>query len=421
MKGVSVKCMPDPDNIKINGKRTIKLRVTINRNRKYYATQYEASDDEWLKIKGDAPLRIKDLVEIRDAIKEIEVKAKNVLEGLTNPSHDQFVRLYKGEDESNDDPDPLISDWFNKYQKELVDKKRPWSYCMHFKTTRDSLEQYRSGTRFSQINVKFAEGYRKWLEERGKTPATYFSYMRNLRTVYNAAVKANVIPKENNPFGGEIKIGKAKGRKLALSYDELERIMDVELGERSKMDLARDMFLLQYFLNGLNIIDLCKLKRKQLSPDGDVLSFYRTKTSLTDRDPELVVVSILPDAKEILHKWAYDEDNPESYLVPFFKDVTNPNDPETLRKNIQQATEFLNRNLKKIQKLLDIKVNLTTGVARSTFANMHKTAGTPTSQIADMMGHQDEKTTQIYLKGIDVETLKKAAQVLIPPTKRSNQ
>ena len=54
--------------------------------------------------------------------------------------------------------------------------------------------------------------------------------------------------------------------------------------------------------------------------------------------------------------------------------------------------------MKKIAILAEIDQNLTIYVARHTFANIMKNKGVSNNLISEMMGHDSEATTKIYLE-----------------------
>ena len=60
--------------------------------------------------------------------------------------------------------------------------------------------------------------------------------------------------------------------------------------------------------------------------------------------------------------------------------------------------KMINQNLKKIATLASIYQNLTIYVARHTFANIMKNKGVSNNLISEMMGHDSEATTKIYLQ-----------------------
>ena len=72
-----------------------------------------------------------------------------------------------------------------------------------------------------------------------------------------------------------------------------------------------------------------------------------------------------------------------------------------------------NYNLKKIGEMVDLKIPLTTYVARHTWASVALHMNIPIATISEGMGHNSYKTTQIYLESIDVATINEANKKII--------
>ena len=59
------------------------------------------------------------------------------------------------------------------------------------------------------------------------------------------------------------------------------------------------MWLLSYYCNGMNIKDIINLKFSNI--ENDSLYFERLKTLSTNQNPKPIVVSLIPEAKEIIN------------------------------------------------------------------------------------------------------------------------
>jgi len=68
---------------------------------------------------------------------------------------------------------------------------------------------------------------------------------------------------------------------------------------------------------------------------------------------------------------------------------------------------MVNRDLKTIAALCNIKKNLTFHMARHTFADHLKQTSTSIHVIQDSLGHSDARTTQMYLTSLGDERLDK--------------
>ncbi len=73
----------------------------------------------------------------------------------------------------------------------------------------------------------------------------------------------------------------------------------------------------------------------------------------------------------------------------------------------------INKDLKKIGKLAKIKSELTTYVARHSYATILKKSGISTTVISQAMGHDSEKTTQIYLESFENSILDEASKSIL--------
>jgi site-specific recombinase XerD len=72
-----------------------------------------------------------------------------------------------------------------------------------------------------------------------------------------------------------------------------------------------------------------------------------------------------------------------------------------------------NKELKEIAKLCKITKNVSSYVARHSFANCLKQKGVATDVISESLGHQNLAVTQAYLKELDTEIVDKALEVLL--------
>ena len=80
---------------------------------------------------------------------------------------------------------------------------------------------------------------------------------------------------------------------------------------------------------------------------------------------------------------------------------------------LHKIIAMINTRLKLIGKELNLPINLTTYVARHSFATVLKRAGVSTSIISETLGHSSEKITQIYLDSFDNEQVDKAMDNLL--------
>ena len=74
---------------------------------------------------------------------------------------------------------------------------------------------------------------------------------------------------------------------------------------------------------------------------------------------------------------------------------------------------LINRYLKEIGIVLGLALPLTLYCARHSWASIARYEGIPVSVISEGMGHDSEKTTQIYLASLETEVVDKANRKIL--------
>ena len=83
------------------------------------------------------------------------------------------------------------------------------------------------------------------------------------------------------------------------------------------------------------------------------------------------------------------------------------------KNRVHKVLAKVNRELKVLASELEIEANITTYVARHSFATVLKNSGVNISLISEMLGHTDLKTTQIYLDSFDNKQMESAITNLL--------
>lgn len=73
----------------------------------------------------------------------------------------------------------------------------------------------------------------------------------------------------------------------------------------------------------------------------------------------------------------------------------------------------INKGLKAVGKLAGLETVLTTYVARHSFATIMKMNGIATAVISEALGHDSEKTTQVYLDSFGNKALDEASKAIL--------
>jgi len=171
--------------------------------------------------------------------------------------------------------------------------------------------------------------------------------------------------------------------------------------------MARDYWIFIYLCNGMNVKDVCLLRRKDIQ--GDKITFVREKSKRTKRETSEIVVSLKPEARAIISKWGRVSLDPDAYLFPH---ISKGMTAERQREVYQQVTKNINKYMKRVAAKLDIQKDVTTYYARHSFATILKQSGASVEMIGELLGHSDTKTTRNYLAGFESDAIRKATDVL---------
>lgn len=299
-----------------------------------------------------------------------------------------------------------------KFIDEIVDnlsKQNKINNAKIYKDTRRMLFNFRNGAdmNFSDLDVPFLNRFERSFSQRGVAGNSISVYMRTIRSVFNKAISEGYCKKIVYPFS-EYKISKLETEttKRSLSKSKMNDIIALNVDGNSKLDFAKDIFLFSYYCRGINFKDIALLKWSNVKTDNR-LSYKRAKTGLNYN-----LGMILP-AQEILKK--YEEgikSNPDKYIFPILNPEVHQT-PSQLDNRIKKMGKIVNKSLKEIAILANVDFNLTTYVARHSFATVLKKSGIPTAQISESLGHKSEKTTQIYLDSFENELLDEANKALL--------
>ena len=249
-----------------------------------------------------------------------------------------------------------------------------------------------------EINSSLIYKYNEWLETKQVCPNTISFYMRNLRSVFNRAVKQFLVD-QNNPFG-DVYTGVDKTEKRAIYEDDLYKILQLKLKDHSILDFARDIFLFSFCTRGMSFVDISFLKKENVSKH--FIRYRRTKTG------QVLCVKIEPCIEKILTK--YKEITSKSEFV--FPILHSSDKSENYRRYHIALVDY-NRNLKKLAELAKLDTNLSSYSARHTWATVAHYHNIPLSVISEGMGHTSESTTKIYLASLQNSVIDQANSSLL--------
>ncbi len=404
MSKVTTSIILDTRRIRQDKTYPVKLRLTYQRKRQYYNIDYFLTVKDFESVTGSKPRdQHKDL---SFKLNDIEKKAKDLIESMPVFSFELFKKRFFDNIDYTDLFEALKY-WIKEYEKQ----GRPGS-ASTFQNTLKSWQGFykRPPLPFTSITPKLLNEYELYMKAEGKSITTVGIYLRNVRRLFNLAIKSGEIKKEFYPFGdidnGLYKIPETRNVKKALPIQDIKKIFKYNTLEGSPEQFYRDLWIFSYLCNGMNLADIFRLKYKNI--DGDTIVFIRHKTA-HNRKTIPVLVEMTDDIKGIIERWGNKPTFPDTYV---FNILTSGLSPSVELAKIKQATKLVNKYLRRIAKSIGIKEKVSSYSARHSFATILKLSGENIGFISESLGHSDTKTTENYLKSFDRDHRKKAAKKL---------
>jgi len=390
-----------------NGEHPLMLRITQNRKIKYKSLNISISEKHW-DFKKNIP---KSNCPNKDLILKIILKAKleyqqKVLEKKANDEEFTATSLIN---ETNDEiKAKTVEEFYQLTINELREKGQignSYAYLNSYNTLKNFNKGKKLDYTFSHIDVAFCKKLEDWLRSKGNKDTTLSYQFRTLRATFNKAIEAKIVSREKNPFI-EYKLSRfnTKTIKRALSKEDILKIINTDCSGKSELrQLTHDLFSFSYLCGGISFVDIANLTCKNIV-EGRLI-YQRQKTHGN-------INLILSDkALEIIQKYNY-YCLQTSFLFPI---LHNKRHITPMQKNnrIHKICHQVNQELRLFAKELNINAEVTTYVARHSFATILKKSGVNIGIISEALGHQDIKTTQIYLSHFDNEQIDAAMQHLL--------
>lgn len=392
---------------KKNGKHSVKIKITFNRDRKYFATDIDLTKEDFEKVMSNQR-RTPEQKSIKKKLDYYLNKAENILENMPVFTFAKFEDFYLSDRN-------LLNTISQAYKERIEDLKldSKISTALNYQCAKISIENFaetkykKKYLQFAEITPKMLKQYENFMIENGKSTTTISMYLRTLRTLFNRLE----IDKSIYPFGKEAnkkyEIPSSRNIKKALTIKEINQIYHYEAEPNSTEAMAKDYWMFLYLCNGMNVKDLCLLKWSNI--DDNRLTYVRAKTRTTSKKKNEIEVSLKPQTLEIIKKWGQPSISKDTYIFPHLqKEMT----AEKQRMIIQQLTKTINKYIKRIALNLGINRDITTYYARHSFATILKQSGANISMISDLLGHSSVNVTQNYLGSFAMEQIHEQTDVL---------
>ena len=223
--------------------------------------------------------------------------------------------------------------------------------------------------------------YQHWLRAKGLSLNTVSCYMRSLRSLANS-----FLPTIEHIFDRAF-TGNIRTEKRAIHENEVLRLQQLTLVPGSYQAFARDLFLFSFYAQGMPFVDMAHLQTSHIS-NGHI-SYMRHKTG------QRISIRIEDCMQDIIDRYHCPD---STFVFPILSSD---------RQYDKQLNRY-NRTLKRLAEKAGIKSNITSYVARHTWASIAYQSSVELSVISKALGHTNPQTTLVYIKDINDDKLEAA-------------
>jgi len=382
-----------------NGEHPLMIRVCKDNKKKYKSLGISIHPQFWdfdkNKPRKNCPNKEQIQTLISDNIKDLsgsildfktenkEFTATKVIERVKEPSLKKTV-------------EQLFDSEINRLQGEGRLK-----YASTYKELKASLLNFNMhlDIYFSEIDINWLKRYEAYLRTKGLADNSIGVRFRTLRTLFNKAISENIVKSDYYPFKA-YKVSKLrKGTvKRAITKADIELIINHKV-ESDYSQLAIDLFYFSYLSGGINFVDMAYLTYDNIVDKR--LIYIRKKTK------KLIKLPIQDKALDIVKKYKSNS----CYIFPILSEFHKTDIQKANR--VHKVLGKVNKCLKAVGEELELPIDITTYVARHTYATVLKRSGVNTSIISESLGHSSEKITQIYLDSFENSQIDEAMKNLL--------
>ena len=272
------------------------------------------------------------------------------------------------------------------YIDEYIKTKVKESTKQVYFTTKKRIETFDSHATFNTIDRNWLERYQSHEILKGRLYNGIAIDLRNIRTIFNWAIDNEITDKY--PFR-KFKIKGERRQYLYLNVKELKEFRDIPV--EPFMEKYKDIFMLGFYLIGINISDLLELPANCIKKGR--IQYRRNKTS------RLYDIKVEPEAMTIINKYkgtkhllsVLDDGTKESSFRRRLNDYIKRIGPTTMVKNKRGAL------IKK--KITPLHPDIVWYTARRSWATIAAELDIPKEIIGKALGHSewDNTTTDLYI------------------------
>ncbi|AFL80500.1 site-specific recombinase XerD [Aequorivita sublithincola DSM 14238] len=368
------------------GEFPLAIRITKNRRSNYHYVGHYINDKFWdiknCRVKNTHPnalklnnLLLSELFTANQTLFELQSQKKDfsanqikneIYSSNANANFFALAEVYLDEMKDN-----------NKLARLSSDKPRV-KHVLEFSKSKQLT--------FQEIDESFLKKFILYLRKRPMSERSIVNTLIVIRTIYNRAIKANIVDSKLYPFGAKkIRIKFPETEKIGLTKDEVKRIELLKNLKPSEIH-ARNVWLFSFYFAGIRAADILKIRWSDIYDDR--LHYRMNKNS------KLLSLKIPEKVFPILDYYTAEKLDENDFVFPEIKkaDMKNAKDIYTKTKT---ATKKFNKYLIEVAKKAKITKKVTMHIARHSFGHISEDK-IPIKMLQKLYRHSSVTTTILY-------------------------
>lgn len=357
-----------------NGKHTVRIAVTHSGQTRYIPTDVVIDNDSEFKNGKIVKRPDKTALNLKliKTLNTYEERAERI-QYIDVLSCSQLVQMLKGP--AIGEKHRTFADIANEFLSQIDETENNNSYRLYNQIIKRYLAYAGEQTMMEQITPLRINDYIRTLHKTKLSQTTINIYITHLKVIINYAKKMRYVNFEVDPFI-TAKIPPAKKRDTFITVEQVKRIRDAELSTHN-MYVLRDIFMLTYYLAGMNLVDILDynfLNKKEIK-------YVRKKTRNTKEGDSVVNFTIPDEAKPIISR--YIDKKTGKLVFGRYSSYTS-------------CYNLLTRKIKKLAEVGGIEHYFTLYSARKSFVQHGFNLGIPLSTLEYCIGQSMKEDRPIF-------------------------
>jgi len=378
-----------------NGKHLVMLRIEASGRTKYVSLGIKVRKSQWNTKKGEVRSGYPHTDVLNDTIRKKLHAAEDILLRMLRDEDLITVDTLKTAISSGSSPTD-----FWTFADTWLDEKHRRGQIYYWRRARAVLRKFEASASrplpWKAFTVRLLKKFDLYMVEvLGNSGNTRSTALKVLQTIVNEAIREGQIPPNDNPFALFRMPESEPVERAKLTSEELARMEALDLDADSWECVARDMYLLSFFVRGIRFGDAVRLQWKNIS-EGRI-------SIKTGKTGEFVSTPVTDQIHTILDRCGRTDNQEEFVFLPLKGVLFESGEHEV--SVVSSINARINKHLKVVAKLAGIEKSVSFHTSRHSFSHQAYKSGVSMKVIQGALKHSKASTTDTYLRSLDNENL----------------